>query len=53
MSKDFDPLNCVCCGEPNQTGRYEGLPVCFPCYQTGLLAEWIAANKPELMKDQP
>lgn len=35
------PLDCVCCGKPKQTGRYAGLPVCFPCYETGLLREWI------------
>ncbi len=37
----MEPADCVCCGEPDQTGRYEGLPVCFPCYQTGLLRELL------------
>lgn len=37
----FEPADCVCCGEPQQTGRYAGLPCCFPCYETGLLREWL------------
>jgi hypothetical protein len=38
---DLERADCVCCGEPEQTGRYAGLPVCFPCYETGLLREWL------------
>jgi hypothetical protein len=37
----LEPADCVCCGEAKQTGRYAGLPVCFPCYETGLLREWL------------
>ena len=37
----LQPANCVCCGEPGQTGRYRDLPVCFPCYETGLLRDWF------------
>ena len=37
----LEPADCVCCGEPQQVGRYAGLPVCFPCYETGLLREWL------------
>lgn len=37
----LEPADCVCCGEPKQNGRYAGLPVCFPCYETGLLREWL------------
>ena len=37
----LEAADCVCCGERDQTGRYEGLPVCLPCYQTGLLREWL------------
>jgi hypothetical protein len=33
---------CVCCGEPGQTGRYDGMPCCVACYETGLLGEWLA-----------
>ncbi len=35
------PADCICCGEPEQTGRYRGLPVCLPCYKTELLREWF------------
>lgn len=38
---DNKPAPCVCCGEPGQIGRYDGMPVCFPCYYTGLLKEWL------------
>jgi hypothetical protein len=41
MRPPMEPADCVCCGKPDQTGRYDGLPVCFPCYQTGLLREWL------------
>lgn len=40
----LEPADCVCCGEPKQNGRYAGLPVCFPCYETGLLREWLEQN---------
>ena len=41
MRPPMEAADCVCCGEPDQLGRYESLPVCFPCYQTGLLREWL------------
>lgn len=39
-----DAADCVCCGEHEQTGRYAGLPCCFPCYETGLLRDWLEQN---------
>lgn len=45
MNANREPLPCVVCGEPNQTGRCGDLPVCLPCYETGLLAEWLEQLK--------
>lgn len=45
VSPPLEPADCVCCGEPKQTGRYAGLPCCFKCYETGLLREWLEQHK--------
>lgn len=41
---DGQSADCVCCGESEQNGRYEGLPCCFPCYEKGLLKKWLVEN---------
>lgn len=38
---------CVCCGEPDQDGTCGEYTVCWPCYETGLFAEWLQQYKPE------
>lgn len=40
----MEPADCVCCSNPEQIGRYAGLPSCFPCYETGRLRDWLKQN---------
>lgn len=42
---------CCCCGEidSDKLGNYFDLTVCYDCYETGRLKEWLEKNRKELL----